>query len=214
MTARHSIERKIQSVFAVGLIVLGVIGSVSYVSIDRLSVQSSWVEHSHRVIESLRAMLAALAQAESAQRGFLVTGDAVSLAPYRQAAQAASEQVHALRALTADNTEQQRRVQMLEPLVAMRIDQLLGVIEVRRRQGPVSARSMVDLEPGQAMTDRIRQAAQDIESAEQSLLRQRETQAGRRGQLAVTIIVFGGALSLALVAVALVVIKRDFAGVQ
>jgi len=214
MTARRSIERKIQAVFAVGLVVLSLIGSVSYVSIDRLTVQSSWVEHTHRVIESVRAMLAAVAQAESAQRGFLVTGDPVFLAPYRQAAWAASEQVHALRALTADNAEQQRRIQMLEPLLAERIDRLLAVIEVRRRQGPAAARSMVDLEPGLAMTDRIRQAAQDIESAEQSLLRQRETQAGRRGQLAVTIIVFGGALSLALVVVALVVIGRDFAGVR
>jgi signal transduction histidine kinase len=51
MMAHRSIETKIQAVFAIGLILLCVIGTASYLAIDRLMVQSAWVEHSHRVIE-------------------------------------------------------------------------------------------------------------------------------------------------------------------
>jgi CHASE3 domain sensor protein len=52
--ARRSIETKIQAAIAIGLILLCVVGTVSYLSIDRLLVQSGWVDHTHRVIESLR----------------------------------------------------------------------------------------------------------------------------------------------------------------
>src|SRR3974390_1001404 len=76
------IERKIQAVFGAGLAALAVLGGVSYFGIDQLLVQSAWAEHSRQVIESVRTVLASLADAEAAERGFVITGDDTFVEPF------------------------------------------------------------------------------------------------------------------------------------
>jgi PAS domain S-box-containing protein len=205
------IERKIQAVFAGGLATLGVLGAVSYFGIHQLLVQSAWAEHSRQVIESVHTILASLADAAAAQRGFVISGDEAFAEPYERAARAATEGLRTLRALTADNADQQRRIDTLEPLVSERLNRLSALNELRRAKGSAAIASAIAVDPGPLSRDPLRRAVEDFESAEHALLRQREGLARARGEQAGAVLASGGVLAVILLAVAMVVIGRAFA---
>jgi PAS domain S-box-containing protein len=202
------IERKIQVVFVSGLLALGVLGAVSYVGIEQLLAQSAWAEHSRQVIDTVRGMLGSIEDAEAARRGFEISGNQGFIEPFQRATREAGQALRALRALTADNADQQRRIDALEPLLAERVKTLSDLIEARRAQA--GARPAIGTDnPG--VEDSLRASARKFEDAEQALLRQRESLARQRGQLAVAVVISGGVLAAAMLIAAVVVIGRAFA---
>jgi signal transduction histidine kinase/CHASE3 domain sensor protein/CheY-like chemotaxis protein len=207
-----STERKVRLGFAFALICLGVIAVVSYISVVRLNAHTASVEHTYRVLGALELLLAAVTDSETAERGYVITGDENYLEPYRQSGQVIDRQTKLLRELTADNPAQQRRLDSVEPLVINRLSDLRGIIELRRNQGFAAAQSAVITGTGKRLHDRIRGLVEQMKGTEQSLLDDRERQARRSSSIALAVIVGGGALACALVALALVAIRRDFAG--
>ena len=71
--------------FTLALASLIVIGAVSYQSTGRLMETASWVARTHKILENLEAVLSALKDAESGQRGFIITGEERYLEPYQAA---------------------------------------------------------------------------------------------------------------------------------
>ncbi|HXI48004.1 MAG TPA: CHASE3 domain-containing protein [Steroidobacteraceae bacterium] len=207
-----STERKVRLGFALALICLGVIAVVSYVSVVRLNAHSASVEHTYRVLSGLEVLLATVTDSETAERGYVITGDENYLEPYRQAAQVIDRQTKLLRELTADNRSQQQRLDSVEPLVSNRLADLRAVIELRRSQGFAAAQSAVLSGKGKQIHDRIRGLIDQMNGTEQSLLDARERLARRSSSIALAVIVGGGVLACALVAFVLVAIRRDFAG--
>src|SRR5580704_9846760 len=102
--------RRIAVGFAVSFILLAAIGIVAYRSIDSLTKSSYAVTHSHAVLEHLSAVLNQLTDAETGQRGFVITGDDAYLEPYRSGTAAVPRLMEELRELTADNPNQQERI--------------------------------------------------------------------------------------------------------
>jgi len=205
------IERKIQAVFAGGLAALGVLGAVSYVGIDQLLEQSAWAEHSRGVIESVRGMLVFVTDAEAAQRAFVVTGNNALIEPFERAAHGAVEGLRTLRSLTADNADQQRRLDALEPLLTERLNGLSGLIDLRHAQGPAAIRPAMEEEVGRLIQHPVRRALQDFEAAERTLLQEREARARQRARLAAGVIASGAVVAVLLLAAAVIVIGRAFA---
>src|SRR5882672_12566510 len=91
-----STERKVGIGFAFALACLGVVGVVSYLSVVRLNEDAAWVEHTHEVLNRLELLLAAVTDSETAERGYVITGDEGYLDPYRQSAQVADVQASRL----------------------------------------------------------------------------------------------------------------------
>ena len=207
-----STERKVRLGFAFALICLGVIAVVSYVSVVRLNAHSASVAHSYRVLSGLEVLLAAVTDSETAERGYVITGDENYLEPYRQSAQIIDRQTKLLRGLTADDRSQQQRLDSVEPLVSNRLADLRTVIELRKSRGFAAAQSAVLSGKGKQFHDRIRGLIDQMNGTEQSMLDARERLARRSSSIALAVIVGGGLLACALVALALVAIRRDFAG--
>jgi PAS domain S-box-containing protein len=205
------IERKIQAVFAGGLAALLALSAVSYFGIHQLLVQSTWAEHSRVVLEAARKVMASMADAAAARRGFLITGDQAFVEPYQRDASDVAEGLRTLRRLTADNLEQQRRIDALEPLVVARLQRLSELSDLRRTQGAAAIAKAIATDPGPLSADPIQQAVDQFENTEHALLRQREALARERGQEAAMVLASGGALAVILLSIALVVIRRAFA---
>ena len=111
-----STQRKVGLGFAFALACLGVVAVVSYLSVVRLNENAKWVEHTHEVLGRLELLLTAVTDSETAERGYVITGDESYLQPYRKSADLADLQVSRLRALTADNQVQQQRLDSVMPL--------------------------------------------------------------------------------------------------
>src|ERR1700722_16204719 len=207
-----STERKVGFGFAFALACLGVVGVVSYLSVVRLNEDAAWVEHTHEVLGRLDSLLAALTDSETAERGYVITGDESYLEPYRQSARDVDLEASRLRELTADNRTQQLRLDSLVPLVSDRLTELHEVIDLRRIQGFGPAQSEILAGKGRGIHNQIRSLINEMKSAETSLLKERQRLADRSAATTRAVIVVGGLLGCGLVALALWAILRDFAG--
>src|SRR6266436_7298950 len=211
-TEPASTESKVRLGFAFALACLAVIGVVSYLSVVRLKENAASVERTHEVLSSLELLLAASTDSETAERGYVITGDESYLEPYRQAGAVVDGQTRHLRALTADNRAQQQRLDSVMALVTERLAILRGVIDLRRDQGFAAAQGEILTGKGKQFHDRIRRLIGQMEDTETSLLKEREQRTKQSSALAQAVIFGGGFLACGLVSLALWAIRRDFAG--
>src|SRR5688500_4278893 len=158
---------------------LVVISVVSYRSTIRLVETGRLVAHTREVLEKLETVLAQMASTESGVRGYIIAGEERYLEPYRAAIAAIDHEVKELRRLTADNPNQQRRLDVLEPLVAGRIALVTEMIDVRKNWGFEAARQLVLMDKERGLMDAIRGLIGEAEHEERGLLQRRDEEATR-----------------------------------
>src|SRR5579862_7619647 len=98
----------------IGLIVSGAI--FAFWSTTHMLSTLRWVDHSLEVRLKLEQALVGIVDAETAERGYLLTGKESFLESFEPSLQSAQRSVESLRKLTADNLEQQKRLDRLIPL--------------------------------------------------------------------------------------------------
>ena len=182
-------------------IVVLVIGLITYFGVVDARDASAWVEHTHRTIDRTRATLSDLKDAETGQRGFILTGDDTYLEPYTTALATLAADTSALRLLTADNALEQRRLDQLAPLVAVRLNELDTGIVLRRTQGLSAAVARLQTDRGKNAMDRIRALIGSMEVSERALLSVRSADEERRAEIVTLVLVLG---TVAAVLIALV----------
>lgn len=162
---------------AVPVSIVVVVGACLSIQSQRLLRQDrAWVEHSYRVINATDSVLLRLADAETGQRGFIITGDDEFLAPYTSASRTGvPEAIDELSDLTSDNSEERRRLDLLRLLATRKLQELAATIDVRRTAGPEGAFQLVKARTGKDTMDAIRTVAADIQSTESTLLAARAT---------------------------------------
>ena len=194
-------------------VVVLVIGVITYSGIVRAREAGEWVEHTHQTIDRTRATLSDLKDAETGQRGFILTGDEAYLAPYTNALTALAADTSALRLLTADNPVQQRYLDELAPLVTARLAELDYSIDLRRTQGLAAAVARLRTNRGKQIMDSLRAHVATIESTERSLLATRSTVEEYHSEI-VTLVLIGGTLAAVLFAIVLNGLLTRYADAQ
>lgn len=209
---RWTVGAKIGSGFAaVSLILLGV-GVVTYRSAAEQTETAEWVTHTHQVIENLDGTLQGLCDAESGQRGFMLTDLEGYLEPYNAGTVASATDLKSVRKLTQDNAAQQRRLDVLEPLVSRRLESLKEGVAVHRAKGSQGSREWLLRGKGKAEMDAIRALVAEMRGEESQLLRTRSVEAAASSGLARGVCVAGTLLAFAAATFAGVVTTRNIAG--
>ena len=116
----------------------------------RLIENDRWVNHTNQVRVEIASVLSSLEQAESGQRGFIVTGHDSYLDPYRRALPDIEKRLAEIRRLTSDNPNQQRRLDALRPVLERRLATLKAVLDVRHSDGLEGAATAMTEGPGLA----------------------------------------------------------------
>jgi methyl-accepting chemotaxis protein len=168
--------KKIVAGFAISFVLLAAIGTVAYRAINSLTTTSYAVAHTHQVIEHIARLLIEMENAETGQRGFVITGDEAYLAPYQAGIAAVDALVKELRELTADNPNQQRRLDQVEPLVVGKLAELKRTVDMRRTSGFEATQQIVIGGEGKRAMDDIRALMQQMQDEENSLLAQRASE--------------------------------------
>jgi len=116
--SRLPMEKKVWVGFGAGLALLLLVGVTAYSEVAKLRNNDAMVDHTHQVISSLRKMQSLVAEAETGQRGYLITDDKRFLQPYTDAVSALDGELTTLRYLIADNPNQQEGRRELEASTA------------------------------------------------------------------------------------------------
>jgi two-component system cell cycle sensor histidine kinase/response regulator CckA len=142
-----------------------------------------------------------LLNAETGQRGYLLTGRDSYLEPYRDGLRQYDEAMKRLQQLVADNPVQVSRVDTLGMWAARRRDLLAENIRLRQVDGLDAAVARVSTGQGKAYMDSVRRVANDVQRTEDGLLVERQAIDASRWRLTLIVAIVG-----TLVAVGLVVI--------
>jgi methyl-accepting chemotaxis protein len=200
MFSNWSVGRRLFAGFGLAALTLLVIAVVSYRDINNLIENDHWVDHSHQVRTELAILLSEMKDAETGQRGFVLTGNDGYLEPYEMAAREIKGTLDQVIRLTADNPHQQRRTALLGPLIDSKMAELKDTIELRRSQGFDAALKVVVNNSGKTFMDQIRAIVADADQEEVDLLKQRGEEARASADTTTAIILWGGIIGTFVVA--------------
>ncbi len=202
-------EQKLVLAFGLVLVLLVANAVLSYRGTRALLDASARTVHTHEVLGKLKDTLLTMTDAETGQRGFLLTGEAAYLKPYEAAVARLEEHLARLKQLTADNPEQRRRTARLEERIAVRLKILKEGLSLRRRQGSEAARQWTSTAGGREVMEEVRAIIEEMEGEEARHLSHRVQESRRSGQEAFLGLALGTGLSLALLFLAYYLLRRD-----
>jgi signal transduction histidine kinase/DNA-binding response OmpR family regulator/CHASE3 domain sensor protein len=196
--------------FAVALAAIAVIAFFSWQALQMREESAKRVTHTLEVIQRLQELMSSLKDAETSQRGFLLTGDESYLRPYNKAKTELPGNFKIMRGLIADNPLQQRRLEALGGFANEKMQELAQTIELRRAGSMEAALSVVRLDRGKALMEEIRLALGEMQDHEKNLSAERQAAWREAVELSSVVTWGGSALLLFLILVAAAVASRDF----
>jgi len=208
---RFSVEDAIAAGLWVALGILALLSASDYWSTRTFLVTSEEVNHAHEVVEQLDHLLAEMTDAETGQRGYLITGSVRYLAPYEQATTRIADTLHAIRVLTADGSAQGERLNRLVPQVASRLAIMRETMDLYDREGLAAARQHVLTDRGKTVMDDIRKLVGEMDRAERMVLLDRGAYAHASARLTRVVVLVSDLLALGLVGSSYVIAMRGLA---
>jgi signal transduction histidine kinase len=146
-------------------------------SVQALSVRQTKVQHSQNVLTDLVGMLSTLDEAETGQRGYLLTGNASYLAPYITAQSRVEPDLTALQKLVRDDPSEDQRAVMLAPLITIRLNEMRQTVQLRQAGQASAAMQIVNTNVGEQTMEQIRQIVGAMETDENTIINQRSAAA-------------------------------------
>jgi methyl-accepting chemotaxis protein len=192
--------RRLATGFGLAGLALLIIATTSYRATGGLVDNNAKVSHSHQVQDQLAGLVSQLKDAETGQRGYILTGEDSYLAPYRAALDQIPITLQKVRQLTADNASQQQRLAAMAPLVDAKLALLKQTIDIRRADGFDAAIKIIKTDAGKAAMDSIRGLSDQAIAEEDRLLAQRTRQVEASAGEAMAISLWGGVVGVILVA--------------
>lgn len=152
------------------LLLVVLIGVFSYRTWLQLGIRNAELDTTRQIVDGSNDLLSLLKDAETGQRGYLLTGEEEYLAPYREALVEIPARLSALSAATAGRPDQTHRLESLKPLINDKLAELAETIELRRSEGFDPARALVVNDRGRALMNEVRRVCLDIQTAAYSRL--------------------------------------------
>ncbi|HUI69481.1 MAG TPA: CHASE3 domain-containing protein [Spirochaetia bacterium] len=181
---------------AFGFIVIILIAAGSYYDELRYAETRDWQIHTYDVIQRLQATFSVLQDAETGQRGYVLTGQNSYLQPFYEAVAKVRDDLAGLYALTADNPSQQKRLAEIQSLAEAKFDELQETITLRKEKGLEAALRVVQTGKGKALMDSIRAVMAQMQREEEGLLKQREKNLEREALSRRIAMILGGIVAL------------------
>lgn len=158
--------------FGLSILILIISSAVSYFCIQSLMDAAKWVDHTNEVKSTLENVISSLKDAETGQRGFLLTGEDDYLEPFNGSYESAMANIEKAEALTVDNPIQQKSIQHLKESLNSRMQRLVVMIDKKKKNEPLNYE---DLRMGKIYMDSARIQTERMKIEENRLLTIRTT---------------------------------------
>lgn len=158
-------------VFATSGLVIAASTWLTYSAGDRVLDLRDKAEARRQIIDALANLLSTLQDAETGQRGYVITGDSGYIVPFTQAESRLPAAVEALRQLHRIDVAD-RDIAALEQVINAKMSELRQTIELRRTGGFAAALPMIEAGSGKAAMDRIREILDRMQKQQDAQLRE------------------------------------------
>jgi signal transduction histidine kinase len=190
-----------------------ILGLLTYAGIANIRSARTGVIGTHRAIETTKSVLQDITDAETGQRGFLLTADERYLTPYHAALNRLAADTALLRGFVRTDAVQTRQLDSLSGRIGVKLAELGQGITLMRTKGADAARAAVDSDRGKVAMDEIRGLLRSIATRQETLLEQRIAASDRR-YLVVEVIVIAGTIAAVLMALMLNTLLTRYANSQ
>jgi signal transduction histidine kinase len=204
--------QRLAAIGGIAAIVL-LLGLVTYGGISSGRASRESVVNTHRAIEATQAVLQDLTNAETGQRGFLLTSNERYLEPYHAALDRLAADTTLLRTLVGTDPVQQLELDSLSTAIGEKNTELSRTIDIMRAGGATAARAEVETDRGERAMVRIRELLHNIAVRQELLLDQRVAQSDGHYDL-VKLMVIAGTLTAIVIALMLNTLLTRYANAQ
>jgi methyl-accepting chemotaxis protein len=212
MIQRWSIARKITLGFALGPIALIIIGLIGFTNTNRMLATQRIVANSYAVRNALHRVEIDLINAESGQRGYLLTGNREYLKPYDQARAAVANGMAALDQSVAGEPQQEGRAATIRSLSNDKLTELADSLDVARSRGLQAAIAIVRSNRGETIMDRIRGQFLDALAEQRRIEAARYAEDATASAWAIGATIWGTAIMVVILGAAGVLLTRNVSG--
>ncbi len=154
----------------ISLLLLFMSSLASFISINNLIDSSAMVRKSNKIIKNLDEVYSHLGEAESAQRGYILTGDERFLDPYYQTKDKISKSLDVLYSEVSQTSAQSKNMELLQAAAETRLKILDENLNYKKNRNPVTSENLLQ---GKKYMDDIRNIITTIQNEEQQVLKQR-----------------------------------------
>ena len=202
-----SFKRNLFILYFLSFLLLIATAIASYSSIINLLRSQDEVAHTNLVISKLEGVISTLKDAETGQRGFLLTGQEDFLEPYNGSLGKAYNLIEDVKRLTSGNNQQQYDINHLKNIVALRMSSLQTLIDGKRK-GFNS--TIGQLQSGKVYMDSARNIISQMEQREQDALHARSVSLNKFASSTPTFIIIASILSFAVALLSFFRVNNDF----
>lgn len=212
-SSQAKLSRRRSLLFAgLGFIAIMLVIAVNTVILfqNLLSVQGhqSSIAQTSQVLEELDLLTASLLDAETAERGFIITGVTDYLEPFHEARVSVRSHIERIREFTMDNQEQQLAIPVLEKSIEELMDRYDQIIKIRRDRGFEATKEHVLSGKGEMMMDGIRVVVTQMKDREQSELTERSLLADLSARRVKDSVTMFAVVNVSLLAIAYFLLRR------
>jgi diguanylate cyclase (GGDEF)-like protein len=206
---RGSVERLIQVGFALALVAVAVIAVIAIQTTRKLIKDNYWVNHSEEILVELNSTISTLVDAETGQRGYVITGDEMFLAPYEAADAKIQEHVARLQRLAEDDPSKQLQIPVLAKKIKEKMEHTRAIIQARKANGFDAASILIATKKGKDEMDDLRRMIAEMSKLEVELLRVRTDESEHTASKAMIAMFALAILTVILNSTAYTLMRRD-----
>ncbi|MEH2297381.1 response regulator [Nostoc sp.] len=206
---RKQFFKRVAGGFGLASAILVLIGVISYQNTRILIDTKNQVQKTQEKINKLEELLSDMKDAETGQRGYILTGQEIYLEPYQAVVGNIDQKIVKLKDLITDQPSQQKQFATLESLIAAKLAILKQTIYVRHNQGFEAALEIIQTNQGKYLMDDIRKVIHEIENQNKRLLQQQSQAAKASANNTVLTLAIAIFLSFVILAIVYFFIYRE-----
>ena len=196
---KWTIGNKISGLIALAIAAFLILGIISLLMTNKLKTAIVWNTHTYQVLQNQEQVIELLLDAETGERGYIITGEDQYLEPFNQAIKSLNQKIDDGLELTKDNPTQQQRIAKVKLLAADKIADGMKKIDLRKNKGFDAAEQEVSKDIGKKIMDDIRSVIDEIEKNENDLLNSRALTMNSDVRMTKSIIIYGSSFSIILI---------------
>ncbi|WP_256012855.1 response regulator [Desertivirga xinjiangensis] len=207
---KFSFKQQVLGGFMLTLVVVFIVAFASYISINALQKADMMVNHTHEVLKTADMVREKLLEAETSERGYLISGMPRFLDGYTRSVDYIHNTIATLRDMTADNPNQAANIDSLSKYGALKVAYMKSLLALYETHGYEAVRTEIQAGRGISYMTEVNESLARLEQIENELLQERKAENAKSVYRTLAIIMAGSFLILCLVLTLLNYIRKTF----